>query len=213
MKGLVSTLLYRESHSDSPDADALASFFGAASVGSTAGKPRSSGLSLQGKTTWLASGERKVGGRENFQVQSSSPEGHCRCQALHLAGLARLCTTHRHAERVVACPTGSISMYQRLRDSHGTTRTCNYRLHDHQSLPSHLHASRTIAPTTRPMMPGAHMPHFQPMALAKPPATSGAAKPPRLCAMFHIPQYVPRSGPANQVVRMRAQHGPPTPCE
>lgn len=61
-------------------------------------------------------------------------------------------------------------------------------------------------------MPGAHMPHFQPMALAKPPATSGAAKPPRLWAMFHMPQYVPRSLPANQVVRMRAQQGPPTPC-
>mmetsp|Transcript_382 Transcript_382/g.783 ORF Transcript_382/g.783 Transcript_382/m.783 type:complete len:213 (-) Transcript_382:557-1195(-) len=75
-----------------------------------------------------------------------------------------------------------------------------------------LHASSTMTPTTRPMMPGANMPHFQPMALAKPPATRGAANPPRLCAMFHMPQYVPRSLPANHVVRMRAQQGPPTPC-
>mmetsp|Transcript_22835 Transcript_22835/g.58146 ORF Transcript_22835/g.58146 Transcript_22835/m.58146 type:complete len:214 (-) Transcript_22835:506-1147(-) len=75
-----------------------------------------------------------------------------------------------------------------------------------------LAANSTMTPTSRPMMPGAHMPHFQPMALAKPPATRGAAKPPRLCAMFHMPQYVPRSLDANQVVRMRAQQGPPTPC-
>jgi hypothetical protein len=30
--------------------------------------------------------------------------------------------------------------------------------------------------------------------------------------MFHMPQYVPRSFVANQLVRMRAQQGPPSPC-
>lgn len=74
-----------------------------------------------------------------------------------------------------------------------------------------LQANSTKAPTTTPMMPGAHMPHCQPIDFANPPATMGARKPPRLCAMFHMPQYVPLSLEAHQLVRMRAQQGPPTP--
>ena len=58
----------------------------------------------------------------------------------------------------------------------------------------------------------ADSPHFQPRERAAVPASKGALKPPRLCAMFHMPQYVPRSLVANQEVRMRAQHGPPNPC-
>merc|ERR1719188_2530018 len=67
-------------------------------------------------------------------------------------------------------------------------------------------------PTTVPMMPGAHMPHCHPSAEAALPARRGAVKPPRLCATFHMPQYVPLSLVGNHEVRMRAQHGPPTPC-
>ncbi len=66
-------------------------------------------------------------------------------------------------------------------------------------------------PSTTPIMPGTHIPQDQPYRLAALPAIRGAAKPPRLCATFHMPQYVPRSLDANHVVRMRAQQGPPMP--
>ena len=73
-------------------------------------------------------------------------------------------------------------------------------------------ARSSRAPTTRPTAPGAHMPHCHPNARAAEPASTGAANPPRLWAMFHMPQYVPRSLVANQEVSMRAQQGPPKPC-
>ena len=57
------------------------------------------------------------------------------------------------------------------------------------------------------------LPHFQPKERAALPARIGAPKPPRLCAMFHMPQYVPLSFVANQDVRIRAQQGPPKPCQ
>ena len=48
--------------------------------------------------------------------------------------------------------------------------------------------SRSNAPTTRPTAPGAHMPQRQPSARAAVPARTGAPKPPRLWAMFHMLQ-------------------------
>lgn len=70
-----------------------------------------------------------------------------------------------------------------------------------------------ITPTTTAMQPGAHRPQFQPNVRAAVPAKMGAIKPPRLWAMFHIPQYVPRSLAANQEVKIFAQLGAPNPCK
>ena len=69
-----------------------------------------------------------------------------------------------------------------------------------------------VVPNTSAIRPGAQSPQFHPNILAAVPARMGAANPPRLCAMFHIPQYVPRSFAANQLVRIFAQEGAPKPC-
>ena len=69
-----------------------------------------------------------------------------------------------------------------------------------------------VVPNTSAIRPGAHSPHDQPSVRAAVPAKIGAANPPRLCAMFHMPQYVPRSAPANHAVSSLAHAGPPQPC-
>mmetsp|Transcript_22573 Transcript_22573/g.73377 ORF Transcript_22573/g.73377 Transcript_22573/m.73377 type:complete len:236 (+) Transcript_22573:671-1378(+) len=66
-------------------------------------------------------------------------------------------------------------------------------------------------PATNATSPGAYKPHDQPKLRAAKPARMGAEKPPRLCAMFHIPQYVPRSLVANHAVRILAHEGAPKP--
>ena len=73
--------------------------------------------------------------------------------------------------------------------------------------------STMTAPNTSAIKPGAHKPQLQPSVRAAVPAKMGAAKPPRLCAMFHMPQYVPRSLAANHDVRIFAQEGAPKPCK
>ena len=72
--------------------------------------------------------------------------------------------------------------------------------------------STMVVPHTSAIRPGAHSPHDQPSVRAAVPAKIGAANPPRLCAMFHMPQYVPRSLAANHEVRIFAQEGAPKPC-
>lgn len=72
-------------------------------------------------------------------------------------------------------------------------------------------ASATSAEMTSATPAGAQTPARQPRRTTAVPASRGARNAPKLCEMFHRPQYVPRSPPAYQALISFAHAGPPQP--